>query len=74
VRLDALLLMVPNRSDAQVGFLNAEGGFRFGELDIGLPKFLVGPLADVAAQDIGALAQSGPLIPLRLRAPFQSHS
>ena len=49
VGLDACLLVVPDRADTQVGLLDAEGRFGFGELDVSLPKLGVTPVVDVAA-------------------------
>ena len=49
VRFDAALFVMPDRTDAEVGFLNAEGGLGFAELNVGLPQLFVGPVVDVAA-------------------------
>jgi len=61
MRLDALLFVMPDRTDAQVGFMNAEGSLRFAELDVGLPQLLVSPVVDVAAQDVSAFTELGPI-------------
>ena len=37
VRLDAGLFVMPDRTDAQIGLLNPEGGLGFAELNVGLP-------------------------------------
>src|SRR5215471_16576460 len=61
VRLDTSLFVMPNRTDAQIGFLNTEGSFGFSELNVGLPQLFVGPVVNIAAQDVSAfskLAQS----------------
>ena len=52
VCLDAVLLAVPDRANAQIGLLDAESGFSFAQLNVGLPQFFVGPVVDVAAQDV----------------------
>jgi len=44
VRLDAVLFMMPDRTQAKIGFLNTEGGLSFAQLDVGLPQLLVGPV------------------------------
>ena len=54
VSLDAMGELMPDRPDVQLIFLDAEGGFRLGELDIGFPELCVGPIRDVGAQHIGA--------------------
>jgi hypothetical protein len=41
--------MMPDRPDAQIGFLNPKSGLGFSELDVGLPKLFVSPIVDVAA-------------------------
>ncbi len=60
VGLDPLFLLMPDRSDPQVALLDAEGGFRLGQLDVRLPEFLGAPVGDVAPQQVAALAQSRP--------------
>ena len=45
----AVLFMMPDRPDAQIGFLNTKRGLGFRELDVGLPKLFVSPIMDVAA-------------------------
>jgi len=47
-----VLFLVPDRAEAQVAFVNAEGGLSFGQLDVGPPQILVAPAAHVAAQQI----------------------
>jgi len=49
VCLDAVLLMMLDRPDAQIGFLNPKSGLGFSELDVGLPKLFVSPVTVVAA-------------------------
>lgn len=53
--LHAILALVPDRTEVELVLLDAEGGFGLGELDIGLPELLIAPIADVGAQEIGAL-------------------
>jgi hypothetical protein len=43
------LFAVPDRANAQIGFLDSEGGLSFAQLNVGLPQFFVAPPADVAA-------------------------
>ena len=43
----------------------------FAELDVGLPQLLVSPVVDVAAQDISAFTELGPIVPLRAFAPLK---
>ena len=65
---------MPDRTDAQIGFVNAEGGLAFAELDVGFPQLLVGPVVDVAAKNVSAFTELGPIVPLRTGAPLQSES
>ena len=48
VCLNTVLFMMPDRPDAQVGFLNPKSGLGFRELDVGFPKLLVSPVVNVA--------------------------
>ena len=52
VGLDTLLFVMPDRTDAKIGFVDTEGGLRFAQLNVGLPQLLVGPVVDVAAKKI----------------------
>ena len=74
VRLDAILFVMPDRTDAQIGFLNPEGGFGFAELNVGLPQLFVGPVVDVAAKNVSAFTELGPIIPLWACAPLKFNS
>ena len=74
MRLDAALFVVPDRTDAKIRFLNAEGGLGFAELNVGLPQLLIGPVVDIAAQDVSAFAEPGPVVPLRARVPLKLNS
>ena len=49
VCLDAALFMMPDRTDAEIRLLDAEGGLGFTELNVGLPQLFVGPVVDVAS-------------------------
>src|SRR5258708_17810609 len=42
--------------------LDPEGRLGLGELDVGLPQLLIAPIADVRAQEIGALREGGPVV------------
>ena len=53
--LNAVLVLMPDRTDVELIFLDAESGLGLGELDIGLPELLIAPIVDVRAQQIGAL-------------------
>ena len=57
----AVLLLMPDRSDREVAFVNAKGGFRFRELDIRFPKFFVAPVGNVGPQQIATGAEGGPI-------------
>jgi hypothetical protein len=74
VRLDAVLFMMPDRTDTQIGFLNAEGRLGFAELDVGLPQLLVSPVVDVAAKNVSAFTELGPIVSLRACAPLELDS
>ena len=54
---DALLLVVPDRADRQIGLVDAKRRFRLGELDVGGPEFFVAPLGDVGAQNVRSSAK-----------------
>ena len=45
VSLDAVLALMPDRTDVQLVLLDAEGGFGLGELDVGFPELLIAPIA-----------------------------
>ena len=71
MRLDAVFFVMPDRTDAQIGFVNAEGRFGFAQLNVGLPKLFIGPILDIGAQDVSPFAQPGPIIPLGALAPLK---
>lgn len=71
MRLDTPLFVMPDRTNAQVRFVNAEGGLCFAELDVGLPQLLVSPVVDVAAQDVSTFTELSPILPLRAFAPLE---
>jgi len=50
-----------------LGFVDAEGGFRLGQLDVGLPQRLIGPIGDVSAQEMDAPGQARSVLPRQLR-------
>jgi hypothetical protein len=56
VRQDARLALMAAWLDRQLAFVDAEGDLGFGELDVGLPQRLGGPVADVGAQHAAAFA------------------
>jgi hypothetical protein len=60
--LDAFAALVPDRAHVQLILLDTEGRFGLGELDVGLPELLIAPIADVRAQEIGALRKRNPVI------------
>src|ERR1700761_3129383 len=62
---------MPDGSEAQVRFVDAERPFGFGQLHVGPPEFVGGPVADVAAQQITTFAQSCPITPLFDLFPLQ---
>ena len=62
VSLNAVLALMPDRTDVQLVLLNSEGGFRLGELDIGFPELPIAPIADIRAQEISAFRESGPVV------------
>ena len=53
---------MPVRAHVQLVFVDAEGGFGLGELDVGLPQLLVAPVLDVGAQHVGAFRDGGPIV------------
>ena len=48
--LNAVGVLMPDRTEVELIFLNAERGLGLGELDIGLPELLIGPIVDVRTQ------------------------
>jgi hypothetical protein len=44
VRLDAVLPVMPDRPNAQIGFLNPKSSLGFSQLNVGVPQLLVGPV------------------------------
>jgi hypothetical protein len=55
VRLNPLLFLVPDRSQLQIRFLDAERGLGLGQLHVGTPEFFWAPVRHVAAQHINNL-------------------
>jgi hypothetical protein len=74
VGLDPVGALVPDRADCELIFLDAEGGFGLGKLDIGLPELFIAPVGDVRAQQIGAFRHIGPLIERSTRLDFQAEA
>ena len=68
---DALLFLMPDGSEAQVRFVDAERPFGFGQLHVGPPEFVGGPVADVAAQQIASFAEVRPGAPGFDLLPFE---
>ena len=62
VRLDAVLALMPDRPQVQPILLNAKSRLGLSELDVGLPQLLIATIADVRAQEIGALRERGPIV------------
>ena len=60
--LDAFGVLVPDGAHFQLILLDAKSRFGLGELDVGLPELLIAPIADVRAQEIGALGECGPVV------------
>ena len=60
--LDAVLVLMPDRTEVELVFLDAKRGLGLGELDISLPELLIGPIVDVRAQKIGAFRERGPVV------------
>src|SRR3989454_6788462 len=69
VCLHPLRPLVPDGPDRQITLVDAEGGFGFGELDVGPPQVLCGPPRHVRPQDVAAFCLLRPLGPFRPLAP-----
>jgi hypothetical protein len=63
MRLDAVLLLIPDRSNAEIAFVDSERGFGLGQLDVRLPKILRRPVDDVRPQQLAAFVKAGSLAP-----------
>ncbi len=61
VGLDSVLFLMPNRSETEIAFMNPKRGFRFRELNVGSPEFLIGPIGHIGSEQITARAQGGPI-------------
>ena len=72
--LHAVLEMVPDRAQRQIAFVDAKGSLGLGQLHVRSPEFFSAPIGDVAAQQITAFAQPGPIAPLFSLAPLQACS
>lgn len=60
--LHAIFALMPDRAHVELVFLDAEGGFGLGELDIGFPELLIAPIGDVGAQGITAFGKGRPIV------------
>ena len=47
--LNAVLVLMPDRTDVELIFLDAESGLGLGELDIGLPELLIAPIVEYSS-------------------------
>src|SRR6266404_248400 len=56
VRLNAAGRLVPDRANAQIGLVHAEGGLGIGEMHVGTPQLFRIPIRNVAAQQVATLA------------------
>jgi hypothetical protein len=65
--------MMPDRTNARIGFLNNEDRLAFTSLNTGFPQFFIGPAVNVAAQDLGAFVELGPIVPLRAGSSVESN-
>jgi hypothetical protein len=63
MRLHPFLLLMPDRPDRQVLFLNTKRCFHLGELDIGFPKVFGAPFRHIAEQQVTSFAQRSPFPP-----------
>src|SRR5262249_4192661 len=62
VGLDPVLPLMPDRTQVQLILVNAKSCVGLSELDVGLPKLSVAPIADVRAQERDALREGGPIV------------
>jgi hypothetical protein len=62
--LDAVLFLVADGTEVEVGFEGAEGGFSVGELDIHGPEFFRVLFFEVGAKEIAALGEASPVGPV----------
>ena len=60
--LNAIFALMPDGTDVELIFLNAEGGFGLGELDVSFPEFFAAPVVDIGTQEIGALRDCSPVV------------
>jgi hypothetical protein len=70
---DPVFALMPDGADGQVALVNAKGGLRIGQLDVGAPEVLRAPGGDVGAEDVAALAGAGPVFPLGADGPGEAH-
>lgn len=69
MRLNPILLVMPDRPDAQIGFMDTESRLGFTQLNVGPPQLLIRPLLDVTAQDVSAFGEFAPLVPFSFNIP-----
>ena len=62
VSLNAILALMPDRTNVELILLDTERRFGLGELDVRLPELLIAPILDVRAQEIGAFRERGPIV------------
>jgi hypothetical protein len=62
VTLDAILALMPDRTDVELIFLDAKSGFGLRELDVGFPELPIAPIIDVRSQEIGAFRERSPVV------------
>ena len=72
VRLRALGVVVPHRTNLQIALLNPESGLRLGQLHVERPEFLCRPVRDVRAQDVRAFGDVRPLVPFAFLFPLET--
>lgn len=49
VSKDSVFRLVPDGANLQVALVDSEGGFRLGQLNVGLPQFFISPAGDVGS-------------------------
>lgn len=67
--LDQVGPVLPDGTQGYVASLNAEGGLRVGELDVGAPEFLQAPVRNVGASPVAALAPTSLVFSLEPHRP-----
>lgn len=67
--LDQVGPVLPNGTQGYVASLNAEGGLRVGELDVGAPELFRAPVRNVGASPVAALAPTSLVFSLEPHRP-----